>query len=128
MFKGTLLAVALVVTAAAVAGIALAGGGATMTQAQAAGWDCNPQVLIGGYYHCAPPGKPSVADIATPPGSTATSIELRVFDSDGSFAGTESLLRADLYQWQPCLQDNLSEWTLLVLPGADYRACHHFDT
>ena len=70
---------------------------------------------------------PSVLDIAT--GQTnAPSIELRVFNPGGSFAGIESLLRADLYAGQACPQDNLTEWTLLVLPGADYRACHRFDT
>jgi len=97
-----------------------------LAQAQAAGWDCNPPVLIFGYYHCAPPGKPSVLDIVT--GQTsAPSIELRVFNQDGSFAGIESLLRADLYRGQPCPEDNLTEWGLLDLP-VDYRACHHFDT
>ena len=126
MFKRVLLTITLALSTAAVAGIALAGGGATMAQAQAAGWDCNPQVQIGGYYHCAPPGKPSVLDIATGQ-TTAPSIELRVFNPDGTFAGTESLLRADLYQGQSCSQDNLQQWSLLDLP-VDYYACHHFDT
>lgn len=131
MLRRTLLFIALLVVAVAATGIAYSAGGGTMTQAQAAGWDCNPVTLIPpvtGYFHCAPPGKPSVADIATPPGSTARSIELRVFNPDGSFAGIESLLRADLYAGQPCPQDNLTKWTLLDLPGADYRACHRFDT
>ncbi len=126
MFKGMLLAGALILATAAAAGIALAGGGATMTQAQDAGWDCNPQVLIIGYYHCAPPGKPSVLDIVTGQ-TTAPSIELRVFNPDGTFAGTESLQRYDLYSGQPCPADSLQEWSLLDLP-VDYYACHHFDT
>jgi hypothetical protein len=95
-----------------------------MAQAQAAGWDCNPQVLIGGYYHCAPPGKPSVLDMIQ--GKTnVPSIVLRVFYPSGLFAGTEHLMRADLYAGQPCPQDNLATWDLLPF---GYRACHHFDT
>jgi hypothetical protein len=104
-----------------------------MDMAKAAGWDCTPESPIAGdYLHCAPPGKPSVADIATPPGSTVPSIELRVFNlADESFAGIESLIRADLYRDQPCHQDGTNlpdgKWSLLVLPGADYRACHRFE-
>ena len=104
-----------------------------MDQTKAAGWDCTPEVPIAGQYlHCAPPGKPSVADIATPPGTTVPSIELRVFNYvDQSFAGIESLIRADLYRNQKCPQDagNLADgkWGLLDLPGADYRACHRFE-
>ncbi len=49
-----------------------------------------------------------------------------VFDSTGTtFHGTELLIRADLYQGQPCPQDNLDEFES-VLDGA-YFACHHFD-
>lgn len=124
MPKRIVLALALTVATALGAGMALAGGGATMAQSQTAGWDCNPQVLIIGYYHCAPPGKPSVLDMIN--GNTsAPSIVLRVFNPDGSLAGTEQLLRADLYQGQPCRQDGLEEWGLLPF---GYRACHHFDT
>ena len=57
--------------------------------------------------------------------TTAPSIVLRVFNPDGSFAGTEQLIRNDLYQAQPCPQDGL------LLRGElpfGYRACHHFDT
>lgn len=118
----TTLAVALV--GATVCAISAAGSsGATMTQAQAAGWDCNPQVLIVGYFHCAPPGKPSVLDMIQGNADTP-SIVLRVFYPSGEFAGTEHLMRADLYQGQPCPQDNLTTWDLLPF---GYRACHHFD-
>lgn len=126
MLRRILLFAAPALAAVVVAGIAYSAGGGTMAQAQASGWDCNPQVLIGGYFHCAPPGKPSVLDIVT--GQTnAPSVVLRVFNPDGTFAGTESLLRADLYAGQACPQDNLAQWDLLDLP-VDYRACHHFDT
>jgi len=108
-------------------------GQTDMDQAKAAGWDCTLEVPIAGpYLHCAPPGKPSVADIATGSGSTVPSIELRVFNyADESFAGTESLIRADLYRSQSCPRDAVNlpggKWGLLVLPGADYRACHRFE-
>ena len=131
MFVRATLVVVPAVLAVLLAGVAQGNpsGRTDMEQAKAAGWDCNPEVPIAGpYLHCAPPGKPSVADIVTPPGSTVPSIELRVFNLDGSFAGIESLIRADLYQGQRCPQDDLVEWGLLDLPGADYRACHRFDT
>jgi hypothetical protein len=115
---------ALVIAGASVFAISAAGSSsATMAQAQSAGWDCNPQVLIVGYFHCAPPGKPSVLDMIQ--GTTDTpSIVLRVFYPSGEFAGTEHLIRADLYEGQPCPQDNLVTWDLLPF---GYRACHHFD-
>ena len=91
-------------------------------------WDCEPYIPIAGnYQHCAPPGKPSVADLLA--GRTdAPTLVFRVFDFDtGAFAGIESLIRADLYQGQPCWQDGQDEWGLLDLPVA-YRACHRFET
>lgn len=116
------------ILAVVLAGTAFGGGDMTaMERAQNAGWDCRSQVgPIGGYNHCAPSAKPSVWDLLA--GTTnAPSIELRVFNLDGSYAGVESLIRADLYGGQPCPQDNLAEWALLDLT-VDYRACHHFDT
>ncbi|HXE80889.1 MAG TPA: hypothetical protein VNK41_09075 [Vicinamibacterales bacterium] len=117
------VAVAAAVTVAALAAAASGGSSASMTRAQAAGWDCSPIVLIGGYYHCAPPGKTSVAGLIA--GTDVPTIELRVFHPDGTLAGTESLLRADLYAGQPCPQDHLEAWDLLPF---GYYACHHFDT
>ena len=120
----SLLVVTTALAVMSFAGFAQGSGGANMSQTQAAGWDCNPQFLIIGYYHCAPPGKPSVLDMIN--GDTsAPSIVLRVFNPDGSFAGTEQLLRDDLYQGQACPQDGLAEWGPLPF---GYRACHHFDT
>jgi hypothetical protein len=117
------LLIAVVATAAAVVGSAGGGGSRTLAQAQAAGWDCNPLVLIGGHYHCSPPGRPSVADIIA--GTDLPSVEHQVFLPDGMFAGTEILIRADLYERQPCPTD---QW--LPVPPAgpvQYHACHHFD-
>lgn len=112
--------------AVAFAGAAVGGGGATMAKAQAAGWDCgDPPATILGYFHCTPPGKPSLGEAI---GAGAPSIALRVFndDADRTLAGTEQLLRADLYQGQPCPQDNLAAWDFLPV-GPGYYACHHFD-
>lgn len=115
------------VLAGAVVAIAHGAGGqgGTMAQAQAAGWDCNPQVLIGGYHHCSPPGKPSIADLIA--GTDVPSIVVRVFTPDGTYAGTELLLRSDLYAGQTCPQDLLGTWDFLPF-GAGYYACHRFDT
>lgn len=127
MFLRASLFVLPVVAAVVLAGIAQGNppGTTDMEQAKAADWDCSPEELIVGYFHCAPRGKASVLDIVTGAASPP-SVVLRVFNPDESFAGTEQLLRADLYAGQPCPQDNLEEWGLLDLP-VDYRACHHFD-
>lgn len=123
MLKRLLTIAALTLGVAATTGIAYSAGGG-MDQAERASWDCSPRVLILGYYHCAPPGKPSVLDLVTGAESPA-SLQVRVFNPDGSFAGTETLLRADLYAGQPCRQQGLAQWSLLDLP-VDYRACHNF--
>jgi hypothetical protein len=129
MFKPVLLLAAPVAAAVVFAGVALSAGGpgSSADQARAAGWNCNPEVPIAGnYLHCAPPGKPSVADLLG--GTNAPSIELRVYDfTTEEFAGIESLVRADLYRGQACHQDGQDEWGLLDLP-VDYRACHRFET
>ena len=46
------------------------------------------------------------------------------------FLGTEQLIRADLFQDQPCPESASGEWTPLDLDGdqvVDYYACHHWD-
>lgn len=125
-----------VLVTSALAGVAYGNPSAQtdMDRTKAAGWDCTPEVPIAGqYFHCTPPGKPSVAELVSPEGITVPSLSLRVFNvADESFAGTESLIRDDLYAGErSCPQDarNLvgGRWGLLVLPGADYRACHRFE-
>jgi hypothetical protein len=116
-----------VFAATAAAAIVLVGtaggvGNRTLAQAQRAGWDCNPLILIGGHYHCSPPGRPSVADIIA--GTDVPSVQHQVFLPDGSFAGTEILIRADLYAGQPCPRD---QWLPVPPFGpVEYYACHHF--
>ena len=84
-----------------------------------------PYIPIAGHYqHCAP--REALSGRASAGETDAPSLELRVFDfTTGEYAGIESLMRADLYQGQPCWQDGQSEWGLLDLP-VDYRACHRF--
>jgi len=98
-------------------------GGRTLDDAIADGWNCTPLILLGGHYHCSPPGRPGVGDIIA--GTDVPTVEHQVFRVDGTFAGTEILIRADLFAGQPCPTD---EW-LPVPPIGDvqYWACHHFD-
>ena len=118
-------------TAIAAAAVILAGavyGGGrqhTLAQAQASGWDCNPLILIGGHFHCSPSGKPGVLDIIDGT-ATSPSIVHQVFRADGTFAGTETLIRADLFAGQPCPTD---QWLPVPpwLPTPMYYACHHFE-
>lgn len=115
--------------AAAALSVTFAGGvgGASqrsLAQAQAAGWDCEPLILIGGHYHCSPPGKPGVQEIIEGT-ATSPSVVHQVFRPDGTFAGTETLIRADLFAGQPCPTD---QWLPVPpwLPMPTYYACHHF--
>jgi hypothetical protein len=96
----------------------------TLTQAQAAGWDCDPLILIGGHFHCSPPGKEGVQEIIDGT-ATSPSIVHQVFRADGRYAGAETLIRADLFAGQPCPTD---QWLPVPpwLPTPMYYACHHF--
>ena len=115
---------AIAATTAVIVGTAGGAGNRTLAQAQAAGWDCNPLILIGGHYHCSPPGRPSVADIIA--GTDVPSVVHQVFGTDGRLAGTETLIRADLFAGQPCPTD---QWLPVPpwLPMPQYYACHHFE-
>jgi hypothetical protein len=126
--RRTLASLPSLIAAAAVA-VLLAGAvnGAdrhTLAQAQASGWDCDPLILIGGHFHCSPPGKPGVQDIIDGT-ATSPSIVHQVFRANGTFAGTETLIRADLFAGQACPTD---QWLPVPpwLPTPMYYACHHF--
>ena len=112
------------VVALVLAGTARGASDRTLAQAQAAGWDCNPLILIGGHFHCSPRGGPSVQDIVDGT-ATAPSVVHQVFEPDGTFAGTETLIRADLFAGQRCPTD---QWLPVPpwLPAPTYYACHHF--
>jgi hypothetical protein len=97
----------------------------SLAAARAAGWDCDPLILIGGHYHCSPPGKEGVLEIIAGT-ATSASIVHQVFRPDGAFAGTETLIRADLFAGQRCPTD---QWLPVPpwLPTPTYWACHHFE-
>jgi hypothetical protein len=94
------------------------------------GWACENLPGLG--VHCFPPGS----------SASSASITVKVFDTinpeaeHAPFAGTEILIRADLYHDQPCPQDNLSLYHPLdIFPPPpdndgviDYYACHFYDT
>jgi hypothetical protein len=122
------IAVLASVACLAVAATASSGARATRAQAIAAGWNCNPEILIGGYYHCASPGEPSLLDVVFEVVKPPT-LHLNVYfpgtvgqPSTQLLAGTEELIRADLFAGQPCPQEGGS-WTLLFF---GYYGCHHF--
>jgi hypothetical protein len=96
-----------------------------LSEAQAAGWDCDPLIPIGGHFHCSPPGKEGVLEIIDGT-ATSPSIVHQVFRLDGTYAGSETLIRADLFAGQPCPTD---QWLPVPpwLPSPTYWACHHFD-
>ena len=114
----------------AVAGTASPASNASKAQAVAAGWDCSPDITIpaiGGYFHCAAPGRPSLLDLITGAASPP-SLHLNVYDGETQLlAGTEELIRADHVCGQPCPQEGGS-WSFLDFPppAADYYGCHHF--
>jgi len=73
-----------------------------------AGWSCAD---IAGAIHCFDPGDAR--------SSNAASVNVRVFDYDGSRLGTEQLWNAELYAGQPCPQDALIDLGAFI-------ACHHY--
>lgn len=83
-------------------------GGTPLDRAEDAGWVC----LDLGDWHCFDPGDAKSKNSA--------SINVKVYDRDGNFLGTEQIWRGDLYAGQPCPQDEIL--TVLVT----YKACHHY--
>jgi hypothetical protein len=107
----------------------------TKEQAIDAGFDCTPDVIIFGHFHCAQPGRPSLQDVID--GARPTTFQLKCFSATGAgltdpsqsfFLGTEQLIRADLFQGQPCPDAVTGQWTPLAIgsPDVNYYACHHF--
>jgi hypothetical protein len=98
-------------------------GGLSPAQLADAGWTCFNVPNLG--VHCAPPGK-------WPP--TDPNVHLSYFfnttdpqSEDPGFTGTESLMRDDLFNGQPCPTEPSGLWTFLGslgLGGPDYWACH----
>ena len=134
MLRRFALAVVCGLSVAAIVGAPASSKTRTLQDALDAGWDCTPVIQIVGYYHCAPPGKSSIADLFAG-GVTAPSIVLQAYRPSGPmpgtavFAGIEVLIRADLFRNHvpKCPQNGLETWTLLDFTPADYYACHRFD-
>ena len=87
--------------------------GPSHEQLERAGWDCSTVVM--GEPHCVSPSASLFERLGD------ASIPVLVFGSDGTFRGSELLIRADLYAGQPCPQDEV-----LHLPFG-YVACHHYE-
>jgi hypothetical protein len=108
-----------------------AGGGLSPAQLTRAGWDCllpppfNPNV------HCSPPGQ--LATIISGEAESGIWFAFATDDlsaTDAPFLGTERVIRADLFNGQPCPIDPPSFEYSWLFPrfGWDYYICHTFDS
>lgn len=97
----------------------------------AAGWDCilpppfNPNV------HCAPPG--SLEAILSADAEMVVWLAFATDDlgaTDAPLLGSERMIRADLFNGQPCPTDPPSFEYSWLFPrfGWDYYICHTFDS
>ncbi|MFL6016536.1 MAG: hypothetical protein ACJ74N_02255 [Gaiellaceae bacterium] len=113
----------LVLLVAGMAASLVAAGAAmavTPDQLNKAGWTCfrdpgAPRTV------CFDPGHGRPALPADPNGPA--SYNVKYFVLDGTFIGTAHLIRADLYQGQPCAQSGAAY--LFIAPIGYYR-CEHF--
>lgn len=85
-------------------------GNVTAEKLADAGWVCDN---IEGEDHCFS----RASQIGSSP-----SINVMVFNTDGSFAGTEILWHNSVYAGQDCSQDPILD----LNPGLPYYACHHY--
>jgi hypothetical protein len=104
--------------------------GLSPAQLTAAGWDCFVPTE-GDVVHCASPG--GLARVLSGDARTMTFLVFGTTDptaNEAPFLGTEHIVRADLFNGQPCPRDPPSmEYTyLLPILGLDYYACHHYDS
>lgn len=118
------LATGMAMVMAMTAGTAL-GRGVEPDKLERAGWSCFPAQ---GVVHCVPDGD------AVFSGDANTSIVL-AFAPTGNqtdFLGTELLIHQDLYNGQPCPQDEVTggdgSYIDLSGMGLPYFVCHHFDS
>jgi hypothetical protein len=112
------LAIAIVAVAASLVAVAPATA-VTPDQLRNAGWTCFVPPPFPDRIVCGNPGQglPPVPPVA----NGRPSYTLLFFDRDGTFRGTEHLVRADLYHGQPCPQ---SAWVFIAPIG--YYECQRF--
>ena len=116
------VSLALLIALGAVALAAVEGAtaeGVTPDKLIAAGWTCfrdpaAPRMVCSDPGH----GRPVPGDPNAPP-----SYNFKLFNLDGSFIGTSHLIRADLYQGQPCPPTGALYF--FIAPIGYYR-CEHF--
>lgn len=113
----------LLMTAAALAlPAAAAGGGLSPAQLNDHGWTCFDVPGLG--VHCSPPGKPF------PPTAPATQLLYFFNTTDPTstapdFTGTETLIRGDIFNGQPCPTQAGGQYSDLSGLGLNYFGCHH---
>lgn len=117
MRKLSLVIAAIAATLACVT--AATADGLTPDQLRAAGWTCfldpgAPRIVCSDPGH----GRPVPGDPKAPP-----SYNFKYFALDGTFIGTAHLVRADLYEGQPCPPTGAPYF--FIAPIGYYR-CEHF--
>lgn len=121
----------LAVAAAATMVVALSAGPATARgpdpeRLEQAGWFCFGHGAPA--FHCVPDGEALLT------GEAATSTVLSWDGETGEFWGTELLIHEDLYNGQPCPQDEVGGETGDYIHVTDlgnplpYYVCHHFES
>ena len=114
------LMVVIAVMAASISSVEVATAtGVTPDQLTAAGWTCfqdpaAPRIVCSDPGH----GRPILGDPNAPP-----SYNFKIFSLDGTFVGTAHLIRADLYQGEPCPQTG---GLYFFIPPIGYYRCEHF--
>lgn len=116
---------ALLAGVAAFATGAAASQGVTQAQLENAGWICFKPVPTDNV-HCVQPG--GLERVLTGEAETMSFLVFRA--TDGAFLGTELIVRADIFNGQPCPTDPPGgQYTYLKpLLGLDYYACHRYDS
>ena len=109
-----------IVAAVGVLATALPGSAGSLTadQLESAGWTCFP--VPGHGIHCSAPL------FGPPPFGQAPAVHILYFDDTGTqFRGTETLIRADIFERRAvnvCPTEPGGQWFLLPF---GYYACHH---
>ncbi len=121
-----MIIIASLVAAAAVAVVAAPPAqGVSQSQLENAGWICFKPVPTDNL-HCVRPG--GLERVLTGEAETMSFLVFRA--TDGAFLGTELIVRADIFNGQPCPTDPPGRQYTYLMPllGLDYYACHRYDS